>query len=681
MIIDKPELLAPAGGVKALRAAVQSGADAVYLGADRFSARAGADNFTMDSLEGWIDYCHLRGVSVHLAANTLVKEREARDFLSYICTAYRLGIDAVIVQDIGMAAEIKRLCPELSLHASTQMTVTCAEGVKYLESMGFERVVLARELTAREIMEIRRRTKAELEVFVHGALCFCYSGQCLMSGIIGQRSGNRGQCAQPCRLPYELEKDKKCVKQGYLLSPKDLCLAARLNELCEAGINSFKIEGRLKSAEYVATAVGVYRKCLDGKSFTQEDRNALLGAFNRSGFTEGWYGCARDMMSGKSPSNVAKNTAGAEYVKYTAENADFRKTGVSIFAELYNGEPLSLTLLDRRGNSASVCGDVAAEQAENTPLSKERITKQLQRLGGSAFFAENVEISMDEGVTIPIGEINAVRRRAAEQLAEACRLSYKRSAVSPEFSESAPRKSKTPYIVAVCANEEQARAAAACGVKRIAAPRDTAERLFKQVDCEVITLLDNIGAGARPQTDGVMVMNTAQIAANADKKLYGGFRLNIYNSSSAEVFGAMEAITLSCELNLKEIRAVGANAPCEVIAYGRLPLMLMRNCPARVHGACRGKGGFSLKDRKGESFLIRCGENCTSELLNSKTVYMADKMPDIMKAGADGIQLWFYNENAETVKKVITAYKEGMRGAGPAPEIEFTRGHFYRGVV
>lgn len=676
----KPELLAPAGGIKALKAAVQSGADAVYLGADRFSARAGADNFTLDTLEEWIDYCHLRGVSVHLAANTLIKQREAQDFISYVCCAYQMGIDALIIQDIGMAMKIKDLCPDLCLHASTQMTVSTPEGVRFLENVGFKRVVLARELTADEIRKIQKETKAELEVFVHGALCFCYSGQCLMSSIIGQRSGNRGHCAQPCRLPYELIKDSKPQKQGFLLSPKDLCLAPRLKELCDMGIDSFKLEGRLKSAEYVATVTGVYRKIIDGASFSNEDNEALLGAFNRSGFTEGWYSGAKSFMSGTSPSNIANNKAGAEYVKYTAENADFRKIPVSIFAQLKAGEPLTITMLSQNGDSVTASGTIPSEVAERTPLSIERLTAQLEKLGTSTFIAENTEVSIDEGITLPISEINAVRRLAVEKLSEVIVSSYKREYKKSDSIDVGHRQSKIPYISAVCYTLEQAITAAECVVERIIAPESVINKL-RDVNCRLVTLFDGIGAGEKTAADGIMVMNAAQTEHNQDKKIYGGFRLNVYNSLSEDFYKDFASITLSPELNLKEMREISTATPCEVIAYGRLPLMLMRACPAKINGLCRGSGGYELKDRRGERFPILCGRGCTSQLLNSKPIYMADKMKDLISTGIDGIQLWFTTESANETKRIIENYKKGIAGETPPADKEFTRGHFYRGVV
>ncbi len=669
--MNKVELLAPGGSPDSFRAAVQSGADAVYVGLDRFSARSGAENFSLSDLEKWIDYAHLRGASVHLAANTLIKQRERQDFIHYISEAYRMGIDAVIIQDMGMAERVKNLMPDLSLHASTQMTVTTAEGVKALQKRGFSRVVLARELTKAEICHIRENTDCELEVFVHGALCFCYSGQCLLSSIIGERSGNRGMCAQPCRLPYELIKNGSKLAEGYLLSPKDLCLLDDVSYLSKLGINSFKIEGRLKSAGYVATAVGVYKKALSGGDILQSDREALLEAFNRSGFSKGWYGGGTDMMSGSSPSNVAGGKTSAEYAAFTTENANLRRIGVDIFAELKIGEKMSLTMIDDDGNTVTALSDGVAEKAIKAPLDEDRIKAQLEKLGNSVFYSKSCEAITDRESVIAIGEINALRRRAVEEL-EGLRMdAYKRSAVDylPERVCKSPKK---PYITAVCRNLEQARAASEMADK-IAAPRSVIDRL--DTACEKITLENGIGSGEKANTEGVMVMNLAQKDSYGGRRLYGGFRLNVTNSETADCLG-VDAVTLSPEINLKDISEIAPKTPVEVIAYGRLPLMLMRKCPAGAAGVCDKKGGFVLADRRREEFPVVCTEGCVSEILNSKPIYMADKLSDIEKAGVDGLQLWFYDETADVVRRIIAEYKGEKEAKVPDA---FTRGHFYRG--
>lgn len=673
----KPELLAPAGGMRELCAAVQSGADAVYLGADRFSARSGAKNFDKAGLAEAIEYCHLRGVKVHLAANTLIKQSETADFLSALSEAYRMGIDAVIIQDIGMAKRAKDIMPDIVMHASTQMTVSTAEGVKFLEKMGFSRVVLARELSSAQIQKIRQSVQAELEIFIHGALCFCYSGQCYMSSIIGRRSGNRGMCAQPCRLPYQLIRDNKVQKNGYLLSPKDLCLVNRISELSEIGVDSLKIEGRLKSAEYVAATVGVYRKLLDGGMMDEDDMESLMGAFNRSGFTEGWFGGGKNFMSGNSPSNIANKKIGENYAKFTVENANFRRIGVKIKAEIKIGKPMSAVFEDSDKNTVSVQSQFVAETAQKTPLAPERVKEQLEKLGESIYYAENIDVTIEQGAVLPISQINYVRRLACEKLdRQRLKLDSKivREYIPQIYTDNS---SKQMYITAVCDNIRQAKVAARCGVRRVILTGGNKGGLN---EAETVFLCPPVGI-EKTDIESVMVMNAAQIESNRGKKLYGGFRLNITNSESVSVFNMLESITLSCELNLKDLKKINKPIDTEVIAYGRIPLMVMRGCPAQINGVCKGEGGYYLKDRYKEIFPIACRKGCISELLNSKPVYMADRIKDIKNAGINGLQLWFFDESEDEVLRIINCYKQGIEGGTPEYDKEFTRGHFYRGMV
>ncbi len=672
--MKKIELLAPAGSPEAIISAVQSGADAIYLGLLKFSARDGAKNIDISELKKWVDYCHLRNTQVFLAANTLIKDMEAEEFIDYVGKAAACGIDAVIVQDMGMAHLIKKHIPSLPLHASTQMTVYSKDGVKYLEENGFKRVVLSRELTKKELIEIRKSTDIELEMFVHGALCFSYSGQCLMSSIIGRRSGNRGMCAQPCRLSYDILKDGKAVKSGYLLSPKDLALIDKINEIKEIGIDSLKIEGRLKGGEYVATAVSVYKKALLGEKITKDDKEALLSVFNRSGFTEGWYSGAKDFMSGDSPSNVASGKTSSEFLKFTRENANFRKIDVDIYAELKKGEPLNLTLIDEDGYSATVSGDMKAEDAINKPLDKERLLNQLSKLGDSIFAVRNSEIIIDDGIVLPVSEINEVRRRAVSLL-EKERLYRDEVKISAYKREKTEKNIKRSYISAVCHTKEQAEAASSLGVSKIVASKEILDKL--KTDSKKIMLLNPMSENENPDGYPVMAMNLGHLEKYKDLELHGGFRLNITNSESVGAF-RLSSYTLSPELNLKDISDMDLKGNAEVIAYGRLPLMLLRACPMKMNRVCRGEGGYYLKDRQGEIFPIKCSKGCVSEVLNSKPIYMADKLSEIESTGVSGLELWFYDESFDETLDIIRKYQ----GVGNSePPGEFTRGHFYRGFI
>jgi len=672
--MKKTELLAPAGSPDAIISAVQSGADAVYLGLLKFSARDGAKNIDISELKKWVDYCHLRNVSVFLAANTLIKDMESEEFIEYVGKAAEAGVDAVIVQDMGMARLIKKHIPTLPLHASTQMTVCSKEGVKYLENNGFKRVVLSRELTKNELIEIRKSTNIELEMFVHGALCFSYSGQCLMSSIIGRRSGNRGMCAQPCRLLYDVLKDGKTLKTGYILSPKDLALIDRISEISEIGIDSLKIEGRLKGGEYVATAVSVYKKALSGEEILNSDKEALLSVFNRSGFTQGWYSGAKDFMSGESPGNVASGKTTSEFLKYTKENANFKKIGVDIYAELKKGEPLRLTLIDEDGFSVSVMGEKTAEDAINKPIDKERLLNQLTKFGDSVFTLRHAEIILDDGIVLPVSEINEVRRRATALL-ESERLKRDGVKISAYKREKTEKNIKKPYISAVCHSLEQAKAAASLGVSKIVAPKSILDKL--KTESKKVMLLNPAAENENPEGYPVMAMNLGHLEKYKNSEIHLGFRLNITNSESVKAFG-LSNYTLSPELNLKDISDMDLDGNAEVIAYGRLPLMLLRACPMKMNNVCRGDGGYYLKDRQGEIFPIKCHKGCVSEILNSKPIYMADKLLELENSGVSGLQLWFYDEDFNKTCDIIKKY-QGMENETPTGE--FTRGHFYRGFI
>ncbi len=641
------ELLAPAGNETALRAAVQSGADAVYLGGKSFGARRTAQNFTIEEIKKQTEYCHLYGVDVHVTVNTLVKQREIGELTEYVKSLNDARVDALIVQDLGAAEIIKNTCPDLTLHASTQMSVTTVDEVKELARLGFSRVVLARELSRDEIERICRTSPIEIEVFVHGAICQCYSGKCFMSSILGGRSGNRGACAQPCRLPYEFCGGHKSIKNGYLLSPKDMALIDELGTLKRMGVASLKIEGRLKRAEYVSAVVGVYRKYLDllekhgDTKVTKEDMQILTDAFSRSGFTDGYFNnkLGADMMSYASPSGTGDTKYTHEAVKRCAENANVRKIGVDIAGTLKLGSPLEVTFSDG-SRSVRAVGTLKSEKAVNVPLDADRLKAQLLKLGSTPFDCRDISVTVDEGVTLPIKEINAVRRAAAEMLADA-RIKREKGRVEdyviPTCERAAPNKIElTAYVT----TDEQRRAAEEASIK--------VERF-------------------RP---------------------FSG-TLNVYNSLTVDYLAKDGVVTLSPELNLREIDELlrYTNAKTEVIAYGRLPLMIMKNCPVNAQGKCQGgKQVYSLRDRKKRVMPLICdGEKgrCRAVLLNSVPIYMADKAEDIKRLKINCVRLLFTVENFSQCVKIIYEYKrafaDGERVDAPA-ENTFTRGHFYRGV-
>lgn len=674
------ELLSPAGSFDTLKAAVQSGADAVYIGGSKFSARKGAVNFSMDEIKEAVKYCHLRGAAVHVAANILIKEKEKEEFLSYMGELSDAGVDAVIIQDIGMAQATHAMYPDLPLHASTQMTAASVVAVRFLENMGFSRVVLARELSQKAIADICANTNAEIEVFAHGAICMCYSGQCLMSSIIGGRSGNRGMCAQPCRLPYKIG-----GKTAYHLSPKDLCMINRLDELEKAGVTSLKIEGRLKRKEYVAAVCGIYRKYMDnGQTVSKEDIKELLDAFNRSGFTDAYFDdkADRHMMSLENPSNISENVFTEEVLKKCRPDANLRRSEVYISARLYKDEPFSVCIWDEKGHFAEAHSDKKAEKAQNRPMDAQRLSSQLMKLGDTPFFAENVETDIESDAVIAVSEINDTRRRAIRELERQILTSQNRRKLSYNLTGTEKSLPEKILITAYVSTYEQALACEKACIDIVYADTHLANRLnkeFSNIAAKLPPVMRADREYAIPETDTVLISNIGQI--NPEKKCIGDFRLNITNSESVRFFDNLERITLSPELNVKEAEKISAG--CEVIAYGRIPLMVTENCPLKNCGMCQKFNmKHSISDRRNEVFPIKCAEGCVCEILNSKPIYMADKAEILKKMKVGAIRLIFTVENSRECGKIIEEYKMGLMGktVKAPPENTFTRGHFFRGI-
>lgn len=678
------ELLSPGGSMESLKAAVQSGADAVYVGGPLFGARQSATNFSLEELREATDYCHVYGVDIHVTLNTLIKETELSQLEEYIRELCKINVDAIIVQDMGVAEYIKQICPEMTLHASTQMTVTSLEGVRYLEEMGFSRVVLARELSKEEIAYICKRAKAEIEVFVHGAICMSYSGQCLMSSILGGRSGNRGRCAQPCRLMYTLT-DGKEKQSAYVLSPKDMALVRELNELKKIGVKSLKIEGRLKRSEYVSAVTGIYRKYLDsGEQISDADMKELTQAFSRTGFTDGYFTkkLGKGMMCHQNPSNAEKNFYTPEAIRRT-QGQFIRKTGINISASLEAGEPLHMTMYDNDGNYASVESESVAQVAVNAPLGEERLKSQLQKLGQTPFEAQSIDVFVGENATIAISEINDVRRKAAALLWKQRAAREPKQIFDIEKKEQTKTQRKQSLVCEV-RTSDQLKAAIECGVGTIVVPRELVHNAAK-FEGRIIQKCTDIFTKEEILAEEIEVSNPAQVQYYKDVKKHGGMRLNVCNSEAAGHYSYLEDITLSPELNIKEINALIQNTDAHIgiIAYGRISLMLMKNCPIKAMGKCaKGRNSYKLIDRKREEFPLLCKENCVCEIVNSKPLFMADKFEDIPKVSF--LRLLFTTEDYAQSKRIIELYQnasEGKAVKNPFGENEFTRGHLYRGVL
>ncbi len=655
-----PELLAPAGSPHALRAAIEGGADAVYMGGASFNARINAKNFTPDELRDGIELAHSYGVKIYLTSNTLIFDREREDFLRAAEQAYLSGVDALIVADLGMSAEIKKRIP-IELHASTQLSGHNVAAAELLRDAGFSRMVCAREMSRKDIRDFCLRSPIEAEVFVHGALCVSTSGQCLFSSVVGGRSGNRGECAQPCRLPYTVSGGKS----GYPLSLCDNSLAAHLCDLADFGVASLKIEGRMKSPEYVRDVTSIFRTLLDERrNASHEELETLARIFSRGGLTDGYYTkkIDRNMLGVRSDDDK----------KLTAELAPFgkmtRKLPIDLSATVTLGKPMKLTAT-ALGKTVTVFGE-APQAALNAPLTAEVVQRNLSKLGATPFILNNFDLTLDDGVMLPISSLNALRRLAIEA------LSSSNTRSESDFSRTTLAKPKSQcgeLRTAVFYDPMQIPDEAYDYFDKIFVPLDRhaecndrtlgvliPETVFDSQANKVEKMLaDARAAGA---TDA-LVGNIGHIAL-AKKHgfaLHGEFRLNITNASSAaeaEKLG-FESIILSPELSLPQLRDIGANSL--VTVYGRLPLMLTEKCIGKELGSCEKceSGKLSLTDRRGVSFPVLRRFEHRSVVFNSVPVYMADRKDILEKNRILAWHFIFSTESKKEAAEIISAYRLG----------------------
>ncbi len=666
------ELLAPAGNMKSLEAAVLCGADAVYLGGSLFNARASAVNFNDDELKEAVNFCHIRKVKVYVTVNILISDKEFGELDAFIRKINKIGVDGVIVQDIGVAMYIKKIAPDLHLHASTQMTVYDTEGAKFLKDLGFKRVVLARELSAEKIKEISQNSGIETEIFVHGAMCLCYSGQCLMSGIIGGRSGNRGKCAQPCRLQYRIDN-----KNGFLMSLKDMCLISHLKEIERCGVASLKIEGRMKGPEYVGTIVSIYKKYLENEAdVSKEDYSRLEKVFYRGGFSDGYFlnKKGNEMFCHTKPDNPYLRQEDS----YTL-NENYKKTHIYMFFNGHTGKNLKLTAVDEYGNTAEYISEKQLEQAKNSSASSDRIKENLNKLGDTVFKAENIEINIDQNVFIPTSEINRARREVTSKLEELIIKSYRRTDKNLKFDNNFYSIPKEDFELSVSVSDKnQLDAIRKTDCKRIYVPIELND--FKDEEIVVLPRItpDNLEdiLNKIPNME-VLVRNIGQlnIAKRCNKKIQLDFTMNVFNTYSCEFYKNMDinTITVSTELTLKQIKPMADILGCEAVIYGKLPMVITENCMIKTSVGCK-HGGY-IYDRTNESFLIKCLPDCRNEIYNSKPIIMSDKLDDIKYTGIKYGRLNFVDESAKKCVEIYNAYKNGK-----VINTEFTRGKFYKGV-
>lgn len=681
---SKPEILAPCGNSEMLTAAVRSGADAVYFGAKSFSARRNAENFDIEQLKAAVKYCKIRGVKAYLTLNILIKDSEMLDALNLAKQAFLAGIDGVILQDLGLADLIRKNIPELPLHASTQMSVHSISALEELSKMGFKRVVVSREMSREQLKSLCKRAKElsiEVEAFVHGALCMCLSGQCLLSSFLGSRSGNRGLCAGPCRLPFSAKNGT-----GYDLSLKDLSLIEHINELCDMGVVSLKIEGRMKRPEYVAAAVDACRKALVNGFAEIQSLEILKNIFSRSGFTDGYFEnkLGRDMFGIRTKEDVLSSNDAISQIHNIYRN---ERQSVPITGEISILKDNDITLSLSDGiNSVSISAPKAS-RAISKPTDRENIEKNLSKLGGTPYIMTKLTVNLDNGLFVPAAALNELRRHAVDEL-NRVRGEIKRQTCNINLPEINSNRLKIQQTYARFEYAEQIPDNLS-GLSAIIFPleKDGFDTLPKGK-----ALIADIPRGIVSETatlNRLMLFKeygfTAALCGNlalvplikkAGLDIIFDTGMNIYNSYSANKAKEMGAVKtlLSSEILLDEANALNSPIPKGIVSYGKIPLMIFKNCPLKNGTDCNkcDKKGF-LTDRKNAQFPVRCRMGF-SEMLNSVPLWLADRKSEL--SGLDFTVLYFTDETKEEAATVINAYKNGEDSKN-----KYTRGLFYRGAI
>lgn len=677
------EILSPVGNKEMLISAVRSGADAVYLGAKDFSARRNAENFGDDELESTVKYCHIRGVKVYLTLNIMIKNSELEDAFNLAKKAYNIGVDGIIIQDLGLASVLREKIPELPLHASTQLTVHSPSALCYLKEKGFKRVVVAREVSKEQLAEICKKAEKlgiEIEAFIHGALCMCMSGQCLLSAFLGGRSGNRGLCAGPCRLPFGVSGGS-----GYDLSLKDLSLMEYIREMAEMGVCSFKIEGRMKRPEYVAAATSACRKALDNGKVDSLLSDTLKNVFSRSGFTDGYYlnKIGRDMFGIRTKEDVISADKAFPTLHEIYRN-ERQSVNISVNAEILENEPMSLTLSDGE-NTVTVSGDIP-QKALNQPINYENVYKNINKFGSTPYRNEGGAIHLDDGLFVSAGSLNALRREAVSKLDELrARVNRVECTATYEPTSKAKRSGELRLIARFSMVSQMPD-----DLKELSAVIIPLEENPPQINNDIIKIVDI----PRGISDEEIIRKRLQIfkengfnkalcgnlsavwiANEMDFEIIGDTGLNISNSETVKTFSefGVKSAVLSSELTLGELEEISGDIPLGMVIYGKIPLMLFKNCPIKNGKNCKDcdKNGV-ITDRMGVEFPIRCRLGF-SEMFNSVPIWLADRKKEL---NADFGVLYFTDETRERVREVISAYKKGL-----SPDIKHTRGLYYRGIL
>lgn len=715
------EILAPAGSIESLEAALCAGADAVYIGGSRFGARAFADNPAETELLAAIDYVHLHGRRIYLTVNTLLKDAELEELYAYLLPYYRQGLDAVIVQDVGVMRYVKEQFPELTIHVSTQAAVTGALGAEFFGRLGAKRIVPARELSLPEIRDMKEKTGLEIECFVHGAMCYSYSGQCLLSSLIGGRSGNRGQCAQPCRLPYAVP------GKGYgdLLSLKDLCTIDLLPELIDAGIDSFKIEGRMKQPEYVYTVTGMYRKYADlylekgrgGYRVEKEDRKALTDAYQRRGYTDGYYKRhnGKEMLAGR------RSAAGREERKERNGGKDYKiKEKINGKLILSEGKRAKLCL-EYKGNTGAVsvtAEGAAVQRALKAPIDRGRVEQKLCKTGNTEFIFEKLDIVLDGGVFLPMQAVNELRREGIARLEQEILSRFYRSEAPKKEragirEKEAGRKEgrrRLSFEILVQDKEQLLEAAAFPSadviyvddaaafdpevIKKVKELRSAGKKVRAAMPyifrAQAVSCYEELYERLLSFYDGVLVRNWESFMwlseKNYPKSMISDSNMYVFNKESKDFMrqAGFEDCTCPPELNGRELKSSGIGEGAVFPAYGYQAVMITANCIRKTSGVCdRMDGWTALSDRYQNKFMVknRC-KYCYNVVYNCAPLLMADLAEDIKALAPAGIRLDFTSEKKEEMRRILKMYEKAfLKGEEvKLPDMQYTRGHFKRGV-
>ena len=684
------ELLSPAGSPEAVVAAVQNGADAVYMGLGIFNARRGAKNFSDEEFEKAVRYCRIRDCKVYVTMNTLVGDREMEQAVELARRVSDLGADAILVQDLGLLSVLRKAVPDIPLHASTQMSIHNLAGVEAAAEMGLTRAVLARELSFEQIKFITKHSPIETEIFVHGALCFCHSGQCYMSSLIGRRSGNRGMCAQPCRMEYTMGGR---LEDSHPLSLKDNCLVDRLREIEDAGVACVKIEGRMKRPEYTGIVTGIYSKIIkERREPTEEELKALADAFSRQGFTQGYFnGDKADMFGVRAETDKVGEKMFADARKEYIGKEE-RRVPVKFYAVVNAGEAVKAAAIDNRGNKVVAFG-AEPQKAIRQAINSEVLSDRLGKTGGTPYYCVDAQSRVQSGLYLSASEINELRRKLVTALNERRAIPQPRRSLPMPQLPSGQSAVTDPVMIYQVELADTRPDYIYIPVKVMHDNFDLV-RMFKERGAVPVAVLPRVITDSETKDIFVMLrklfdlgINEALvgnlghviIARKAGMKTRADFGMNVFNSYSMDMIQKMGFLsaTASFELRLAQVRDMAKCVPTELIAYGRLPLMVSDQCViSHSLGACNCQSPAQLSDRMGSTFPVVREYEHRNVIYNSRKLFMADKNDELCGVGLWGIRLMFTTEGARECVQVAKRYK----GEGDYQPNDLTRGLYYRGV-